>query len=96
MQQSSFADVKINNEIELCEVSSQDCRHMIERQLLKHRISYFVRWPKESFFSRKKDSCIICVNSIVRDEAESIVRAVCDESGHTVRFLFKKSQNEFL
>ena len=63
---------------------------------LKNRISYYIRWPKSSFFSRKKDSCIICINDNVRDEAENIVRAVCDETGYSVKFILKKSQNNYL
>lgn len=94
--QPLYTAVKISNEIELCEVSDLDCKKLIERALLKNRISYYIRWPKSSFFSRKKDSCIICVNDNSRDEAENVVRTVCDESGYNVKFLMKKSQNNFI
>ena len=94
--QPLFTTVKVNNEIELCEVNDLDCKKIIERELLKNRISYYIRWPKSSIFSRHKDICIICVNDNVRDEAEGIVRSVCDESGYHVRFLMKKSPNNYL
>ena len=94
--QPLYTTMKVNNEIELCEVSDLECKQQIERLLLKDRISYYIRWPKSSFFGRKKDSCIICINDNVRDEAESIVRAVCDEKGYNVRFILKKSQNNYL
>ena len=57
--QQTFNTVKVNNEIELCEVMNSECKKEIERALLKNRISYYIRWPKNSFLSKKKDSCII-------------------------------------
>lgn len=94
--QPLYTTVKVNNEIELCEVTDLDCKKLIERELLKNRISYYIRWPKDSFFNRNKNVCIICVNDMVRDDAETIVRSVCDESGHHVKFLMKKSSNSYL
>ena len=94
--QPLYTTLKVNNEIELCEVSDPDCKQLIERALLKNRISYYIRWPKNSIFSRHKDTCIICVNDSVLDVAENIVRAICDESGYHVKFLMKKSQNSYL
>lgn len=94
--QPLYTAVKVNNEIELCEVSDLECKRMIERELLKNRISYYIRWPKTSFFHRKKDLCIICVNDNAKDEAESVIRAICDDSGFQVRFIMKKSQNNYL
>ena len=90
--QPLYTTLKVNNEIELCEVSDPDCKQLIERALLKNRI----RWPKSSFFSRKKESCIICINDNVRDAAEEIVRGICDESGYNVRFILKRSSNTYL
>lgn len=94
--QPLYTALKVNNEIELCEVSNPDCKKMIERELLKNRISYYIRWPKTSLFGRKKDSCVICINDSSRDQAESVVRSICDESGYNVRFILKKSQNVYL
>ena len=94
--QPLYTTLKVNNEIELCEVSDPDCKQLIERALLKNRISYYSRWPKASFFSRKKDACIICINDNVKDAAEEIVRGICDESGYNVRFILKRSSNNYL
>lgn len=52
--QPLYTTLKVNNEIELCEVSDPDCKQLIERALLKNRISYYIRWPKASLFSRKR------------------------------------------
>lgn len=94
--QQSFSTVKVNNEIELCEVYSEECKKVIERALLKNRISYYIRWPKTSFFSARRKSCIICINDNSRDEAEEVISAVCDETGYRVRFIMKKSHNDYL
>ena len=88
---SVYTPLKVNNEIELCEVCDLECKRLIERELLKNRISYYIRWPKPSIFSRHKDICIICINDNIKEEAEDIVRTVCDESGYNVRFLLRKS-----
>lgn len=94
--QPLYTTLKVNNEIELCEVSDPDCKQLIERALLKNRISYYIRWPKASLFSRKKDACIICINDNVKDAAEEIIRGICDESGYNVRFILKRSSNNYL
>lgn len=94
--QTIYTSLKVNNEIELCEISDVDCKHLIEQELLKRRISYFIRWPKKSWFRRSKDICIICVNENVKEEAENIVRNICDEKGYTIRFILKRAQNDFL
>lgn len=94
--QPLYTTVKVNNEIELCEVSDPDCKQLIERALLKNRISYYIRWPKPSIFSHKKDSCIICINDMAKEEAENVIRTICDETGYSVKFIMKKSQNNYL
>lgn len=94
--QPLYTTLKVNNEIELCEVSDLDCKQLIERELLKNRISYYIRWQKNSIFSRRKHVCVICINDTAREDAENIVRAVCDEAGYHVKFLMKKSQNNYL
>lgn len=94
--QPLYTAVKVHNEIELCEVSDPECKKMIERALLQNRISYYIRWPKTTIFHRNKDLCVICVNDNARDEAESVVRTICDDAGFNVRFLMKKFQNNYL
>lgn len=44
----------------------------------------------------QKDACIICINDNVKDAAEEIVRGICDESGYNVRFILKRSSNNYL
>lgn len=96
MEQPLYTAVKVNNEIELCEISDSECKLLIERALLRERISYYIRWPKPSFFHRNKKTCIICVNDNSKETAEDVVRSVCDEKGYPVKFLMRRAQNEYL
>ena len=96
MEQPLYTAMKVGNEIELCEISDLECKKMIEHELLKERISFYIRWPKPSLFNRKKDTCIICVNENVKEAAEDVVRSICDEKGYSVKFLMRKSQNQYL
>ncbi|MBQ7934539.1 MAG: hypothetical protein IJ327_07140 [Lachnospiraceae bacterium] len=94
--QPLYTAVKVNNEIELCEIDDMECKRLIERELLKNHISYYIRWPRPSIFNRKRTLCIICVHDNAREDAETIVRSICDEAGYSVRFLLKHSTNNYL
>lgn len=96
MEQPLYTTVKVNNEIELCEISNPECKHLIEKALLRERISYYIRWLKPSIFRRNKCSCIICVNDNSKEAAEAVVRSVCDETGYPVKFLMRRAQNQYL
>ncbi len=91
-----YTPAKVNNEMELCEINDPEGKREIERALLRNRISYYIRWPKTSIFSKRKGVCIICVNENSVAEAEEIVQSVCDEMGIRVRFIMKHSRNEYL
>lgn len=91
MGQNTISSLKMNNEIELCEIDDLECKQMIERRLLQERISYFIKWPKVSIFSRRRHVCIFCVNDNVKELAEDVVREICDENGFYVKFLMRKS-----
>lgn len=94
--QTVYTSLKVNNEIELCEIESEECRKIIEKALLKNRISYYIRWPKRSIFRRNKEMCIICVNETARELAEETIRNLCEESKFRVKFLMKKASVSYL
>lgn len=96
MEQPLYTAVRINNEIELCEIVDPECKRLIEKALLRERISYYIRWPKSSIFHRNKNLCIICINDNFKVLAEDVIRSVCDEKGYHVKFLMRKSQNQYL
>ena len=96
MDKPIYTSLKVNNEIELCEISDLECKQLIEKRLLKERISYYIRWGKPSLFHLNRNTCIICVNDNVKEDAENVVRSVCDETGYPVKFLMRKSPNQYL
>lgn len=93
--QTLYTSLKVNNEIELCEIDGDESKKIIEKALLENRISYFIRWPKRRLFGRK-NVCIICVNDNASEEAAELVQTISDEVGCYVRFLFKKTKNDYL
>ena len=96
MAQPLYTAVKVNNEIELCEINDLECKRLIEKALLNERISYYIRWLKPSIFRRHKNVCIICVNDSSKDAAEEVIRSVCDETGYPVKFLMRKASYQYL
>ncbi len=93
--QTLYSNIKVNNELELCEVYDMDGKKIIEKELLQNRISYFVRWQKRGFLSRR-EVCVICVNENSVDVASGIVEKISDEMGIAVRFLMKKPKSNYL
>lgn len=94
MEQTIYSSLKVNNEIELCEVSDMHCKQLIERELLKNRISYFVKWHKASLLRRKPETCVFCVNSNDKELAEHSIRALGKSVESKVEFLMNKISND--
>ena len=94
MEPTIYTTLKVNNEIELCEVSDMNCKQAVERALLKNRISYFVKWRNNGLFRRKNESCIFCINENDKDLAEQSIRALGKEVEGKVEFLMNKTYND--
>lgn len=92
----TYTPLKVNNEIELCEIRNDSCKKLIEKAMLKNRISYFIKWTRSGFFFSRHERCIICVNENAKAEAEEIVRSICEENGYKVRFILKPSSADYL
>lgn len=71
--ENMMTKVRVNNEIDLCEVSSEKVRKKIEAALQYARVSYFLRWQEPSFlrkiFLHEKTRLIFCINSAQVDDA---------------------------
>lgn len=81
MEQPAYTRVRINNEIEFCEVKNLEVKERVEKALLKERVSYFVRWKKPGFFSNdRKEKCIFHVNS---QQLDAALRAI-EQSGNNL------------
>ena len=82
----TFANVKVHNEIEFCKVSNMEVKQKIERAFLSNHISYYERWEDVSFFKRilgdgEKQTCIICINSMQKEKAETIIEEMPEIRG---------------
>jgi len=86
-----YTSLKVNNEYEICEVYDPDCKALLEKSFLANRISYFIKWPKVSIFSRRKFICIFCVNENAIYDAEDIIAQIVEDTGYEIKFLDKKS-----
>ncbi|MCR5475993.1 MAG: hypothetical protein K6E92_00045 [Lachnospiraceae bacterium] len=94
--QTILTSLKVNNEFELCEVYSQECKDRIEQGLLQERISYFMHYPKPKLFSRHKYVCVFCVNENSLDAAAEIVHEICENDNYEVKFLERPNPTSYL
>ena len=90
--------VKVNNEIDLCEVQSEDIRHKIEIALQGARVSYFLRWQEPGIFAKifagKKTKIIFCINEAQLEEAGiALEKLTLQEQDYTM--LKRKSRNVY-
>ena len=94
--QKIYTGLKVNNEIEICEIYDQHTKQQIEKILLQNRISYFIKWPKAKLLSRRKPLCILCINENSYDETEAAIRSLGEDVLDGVHFILRKSGNSFL
>ena len=91
MEQPAYTKVKVNNEIEFCEVKNMEMKDKVEKVLLKERVSYFIRWKKPGFFSNdRKEKCVFHVNS---QQLDAALKAM-EQSGVKARLLVKVKEEQ--
>ncbi|MBE5867725.1 MAG: hypothetical protein E7293_02025 [Lachnospiraceae bacterium] len=91
-----YTGLKVNNEIEICEIADMGTKQQVEKILLQNRISYFIKWPKSKLFARRRVLCILCVNENSCEAAEVAIKSLGEEVTDGVRFIMRKSDNSFL
>ncbi len=94
--QTMYMSGKVNNEMEICEITDLEAKQLIEKALLKNRISYYLKWPKAKFWSRRRVVCVLCVNDNSKEEAEAAIKELGEDVTDYVHFVSRKSENEFL
>ena len=96
--ENEMTKVKVNNEIDLCEVSSEKVRRKIEAALQYARVSYFIRWQEPGFFGKvflhEKTKLIFCVNQVQFEDA-LVVFDELNLSEKEVKILGIKSKNRY-
>ena len=94
--ETAYQKVKVHNELEWCQVSDLTTKEKIEKVLLKHRVSYFVKWEKPKLFSGEKfGTCIFCVNQLQKETAEEAILDLDDEARGKIRFVNRKVDKTF-
>lgn len=74
MKKGSYIQLRMNNEIELCEVADIATKDIVEKALIQNRISYFINWQRTGIFRSGKEVGIFCINENHKEEAERIIQ----------------------
>lgn len=81
---SELTSVKVNNEVAFCRVTTLQQKEEVEKRLLQHRISYFVKWQEQSVLKRvfgsekEKLIFVICIHNTAIEEAKELVADMQD------------------
>ncbi len=71
-------------------------KEKIEKLLLKHRVSYFVKWEKPKFFSNDKfGTCIFCVNQLQKETADDAIQELAEEIRDKIKFVNRRVDKTF-
>ena len=96
--ENMMTKVKVNNEIDLCEVASEKVRRKVEAALQYARVSYFLRWQEPGFFARvflhERTRLIFCINAAQVEDAMKVFEEL-NLSEKEVRMLNQKSKNVY-
>lgn len=94
--ETAYQKVKVHNELEWCQVTDMDTKEKIEKLLLKHRVSYYVKWEKPGFFSRDKfGTCVFCVNQLQKETADEAIQPLLEGGKENIKFINRKFDKTF-
>ncbi len=86
MIESKYTHVRVNNEIELCEISEREVKEKIEKAFVRNGVSFFIKWKRERSGHRDNSKYIIFVNQHQRQKAEAVIHAVLEDANDNVIF----------
>ncbi len=85
MVESKYTHVKVNNEIELCEVYDKETKEKVKKAFFGAGLSFFIKFKKAA--PGREARFIICVNSSQRSAAKTaILRKVPGAEEHVCFF----------
>ncbi len=94
--ETAYQKVKVHNELEWCQVKDMETKEKIEKVLLKHRVSYFVKWEKAKLFSGETfGACVFCVNQLQKESADDAIQELDEETRDKIRFVNRKVDRTF-
>ena len=86
MVESKYTHVRVNNEIELCEICEREVKDKIEKAFVRNGVSFFIKWKRERSGQRENSKYIIFVNQHQRQRAEAVIHAVLEDANDNVIF----------
>lgn len=96
--ENEMTKVKVNNEIDFCEVASEKVRKKVEVALQTARVSYFLRWQEPGFFGKhlfhEKTRLIFCINEAQKEDALAVLEEL-NLSEKEVKLLGGKAKNKY-
>ena len=96
IMETAYQKVKVHNEVEWCQVTDLMTKEKIEKLLLRHRVSYFVKWEKPKLFSNDKfGTCIFCVNQLQKEIADEALQELEEEIKGKIRFVNRRVDKTF-
>lgn len=94
-----FSDVKVHNEMELCEIESPEEKEKIERALLREQISFYIKWQSRGFlaglFFHGRETAILCVNDAQKEAAIVCIGELEKNKEVHVKFIGQKVDRIF-
>lgn len=94
--ENEYSKVKVNNEIDLCSVTDLNIKSILEKALMKARVSYFLRWDKPNFFAKvfggAKTEIVFCINSAQVELADEVLEQL-KEYEADIKIIRVKSNN---
>lgn len=84
MLESKYTHVKVNNEIELCEVYGKETKEKVKKAFFSAGLSFFIKFKKTA--PGREARFIICVNSSQKGAAKAAILRKVPEAEENVIF----------
>lgn len=87
MVESKYTHVRVNNEIELCEIYEREIKDKIEKAFVRNGVSFFIKWKRERSGPKESSKYVIFINQHQRQRAEAVIHAVLEDANDNVVFV---------
>ncbi len=93
MVDSKYTHIRVNNEIELCEVYEREVKDRVEKAFVKNGISFFVQCKR---VQNGNNRYIIHVNQHQKQRAEAAIHSILEDVNENVNFMEEEKGNRNL
>lgn len=92
MVDSKYTHMRVNNEIELCEIYEREIKDKVEKAFVRNGVSFFIKWKRERSGPKENSKYLIFVNQHQRQKAEAVIHAVLEDANDNVMFTDGKTK----